>query len=116
MEWLDSPEDHINELLKANTESKKPKVEWDTFADYHNDVMSFIDMTQAQVQSLCSLLAGQDRGDETGAAGSGTARMTERSDSLLKFGATEVMHFGEITANTPNLKKGVSEMQVKRFG
>jgi len=49
LEWLDSPEAHINELLKADAATKKPKVEWETFAEYHNDVMAFIDMTQAQV-------------------------------------------------------------------
>ena len=29
---------------------------------------------------------------------------------------TEVMHFGEISAATPNVKKGMKEMFAKRFG
>ena len=56
LDWLDSPEDHINELLKADAESNKAKVEWDTFADYHNDVMAFIDLTQAQIRSLMTMI------------------------------------------------------------
>ena len=29
---------------------------------------------------------------------------------------TEVMHFGEISASTPNVKRGMKEMFAKRFG
>ena len=61
LEWLDSPEDHINELLKADAESNQGKVEWKTFQEYHNDVMAFIEMTEAQVTSLKSLLTYEQR-------------------------------------------------------
>ena len=45
LEWLDNPEQHINSLLKADAETNKPKIDWNTFRDYHNDVMAFIEMT-----------------------------------------------------------------------
>ena len=39
---------------------------------------------------------------------------TEQQDESSKN--TEVMHFGEISTNTPNMKKGIKEMFAKRFG
>ena len=42
LEWLDSPEEHINEMLKADALENHNQIEWDIFNDYHNDVMAFI--------------------------------------------------------------------------
>ena len=64
--------------------------------------MAFIEMTEAQITSLKSLLTYEQR------------RTDNEQDESSKN--TEVMHFGEITANTNNVKKGMKEMFAKRFG
>ena len=90
LEWLDSPEAHINELLKADAETTKPKVDWDTFVDYHNDVMAFIEITENQVSGLMSMI-NNDKANEN----------SNHEDNLNK---TEAMHYGNINANAAMTK------------
>ena len=34
------------------SETNKPKIDWATFEEYHNEVMAFIDLTQEQLRNL----------------------------------------------------------------
>ena len=52
MEFFDHPERNINEYLKVLSEKQKPKVDWATFEEYHNEVMAFIEETQKKLGSL----------------------------------------------------------------
>ena len=48
--------------MKADAETSKPKVDWDIFVDYHNDVMAFIEMTENQVSGLVSMINNEQDG------------------------------------------------------
>lgn len=52
LDWLDHPEDNINEMLKAQSSVDKPKIDWDTFEFYHNEVITFIDFTQEKLLAI----------------------------------------------------------------
>jgi len=60
------------------------------------------------------MINNKDNNNLTAQPSNVTGQITDKSVSNRD--PTEVMHFGEITTNTPNVKKGISELFAKRFG
>ena len=60
LEWLDNPENQIEELLRESTQSKEPKIEWEDFVEYHEEAMAFIERTETAMHEVYELLSGQD--------------------------------------------------------
>lgn len=52
LEFFDHPVKNINEYLKVLSQTSRPKIDWATFAEYHREVMAYVEWTKEKFEGL----------------------------------------------------------------